>query len=342
MQRGGGLATVLITSTFFLGPSMGPLVGGYTMQSRDDWRWLMWVLLVVAGPIWLGVFFSQETSKKEILKRRAKARGLPGPPKPPPAAALKMLLVVTLLRPLKMLVTEPIVSSMSLYNAFVFGVLFAFFDAYPYVFLQVYHFTPGEVGLAFLGLLVGVLSAVVTFAIIDRTLYAKARRKAGAGRMPPPEERLYSSMVGSFGIPISLFWFAWTARSDVHWIVPILAGIPFGWGIVSLLVRPLARSLLSVYHVLITNAALQLGAMTYLIDSYGALFGASAIAANGLLRYTFGAVFPLFTVQMYDRLGIAWATSLLAFIGIAMLPIPFVLYRWGPALRRRSPFAGKF
>jgi hypothetical protein len=32
-------------------------------------------------------------------------------------------------------------------------------------------------------------------------------------------------------------------------------------------------------------------------DVYGSLNGASAIAANGIFRYTLGAVFPLFTVQ---------------------------------------------
>lgn len=66
------------------------------------------------------------------------------------------------------------------------------------------------------------------------------------------------------------------------------------------------------------------------------MYGASAVAANGLLRYAFGAGFPLFTIQMYEKLGIAWATSLLAFIGLALLPIPFVLYKFGPSLRARS------
>ena len=39
-------------------------------------------------------------------------------------------------------------------------------------------------------------------------------------------------------------------------------------------------------------------------DVYGALNGASALAANGIFRYTLGAVFPLFTVQcMYSVLS---------------------------------------
>lgn len=79
----------------------------------------------------------------------------------------------------------------------------------------------------------------------------------------------------------------------------------------------------------------------YLIDTYAALTAASAIAANGLLRYILGATFPLFTVQMYERLGIAWSASLLAFISVAMVPIPWVLYYWGRQIRGASKFETK-
>ncbi|KAI0022808.1 MFS multidrug transporter-like protein [Xylariomycetidae sp. FL0641] len=316
MERGGGLATVLITCTFFLGPSLGPLVGGYTLDARGgDWRWLLWDSMLIAGPIGLLAIPSSETSKKIILARRAKKRGLPTPPKPPPAAALKMLFVVTLARPLQMLATEPIVLAWALYHSFVFGVLFAFFDSYPYIFITIYDFSAGEIDLAFLGIFIGILLAVVAFAIIDKTVYQK-KKLACAPEKPPPEARLYTSMMGAFGVPIALFWLAWTAGPDFHFLAPIAAGVPFGWGTVTLF----------------------LGGMTYLLDTYGAMYGASAIAANGLCRYTFGAAFPMFTVQMYEKLGIGWAASLLAFIGLAMLPIPFVLYKFGPALRAKSTF----
>lgn len=62
------------------------------------------------------------------------------------------------------------------------------------------------------------------------------------------------------------------------------------------------------------------------------------MAANGLARYTMGAVFPLFTFQMYERLGVAWATSLLAFISVAMMPIPWVFFKYGPQIRAKSGY----
>lgn len=123
-------------------------------------------------------------------------------------------------------------------------------------------------------------------------------------------------MVGSFFIPIGLFWYAWAAQHDGHWAAVVASGIPFGFGAFSLF----------------------LSTITYLVDTYRAGFAASALAANGILRYTFGAVFPLFTVQMYTRLGVHWAGSIFAFLSLLLLPIPWILFKYGKALRAKSHF----
>lgn len=75
------------------------------------------------------------------------------------------------------------------------------------------------------------------------------------------------------------------------------------------------------------------------MDVYGPLNGASAMAANGLTRYTLGACFPLWTFQMFENLGIDWAASLLGFVCIALLPIPFAFFKWGPWIRSKSNYA---
>lgn len=51
------------------------------------------------------------------------------------------------------------------------------------------------------------------------------------------------------------------------------------------------------------------------------------------------AVFPLFTPNMYDKLGIQGAGGLTAGIGTLLSITPFVLFKYGSALRARSPFA---
>lgn len=199
---------------------------------------------------------------------------------------MHFIFVVTILRPLRMILTESIVAFFSIYTAFNFSVLFAFFAAFPVVFsspypeIQVYHFNTGESGLVFLAIGLGVVISTLTFILIDLYTYRQKtlkKRASGDFTQLPPEARLQPAMLGSVLLPISLFWFGWTARSDVHWIVPVIATVPFGIG----------------------NSLVFCSCMLYLIDTYGPLAGASAAAGNGLLRYTAGAVFPLFTVQMY-------------------------------------------
>ena len=51
------------------------------------------------------------------------------------------------------------------------------------------------------------------------------------------------------------------------------------------------------------------------------------------------AVFPLFGVQLYEGLGIQWATSLLAFLTVAMVPFPCIFFIYGKSIRGKSRFA---
>lgn len=42
---------------------------------------------------------------------------------------------------------------------------------------------------------------------------------------------------------------------------------------------------------------------------------------------------------MYGSLGIHWASSLPAFLTVACMPFPFVMYRYGGALRMKCKYA---
>lgn len=68
--------------------------------------------------------------------------------------------------------------------------------------------------------------------------------------------------------------------------------------------------------------------LNYLPDAYPDHI-ASVLAGNDLMRSTFGAAFPLFAGKFYTTVGNGWASSTLAFISIAFIPIPFVLYKVG-------------
>lgn len=78
--------------------------------------------------------------------------------------------------------------------------------------------------------------------------------------------------------------------------------------------------------------------INYLTDAYKQ-YSASAQAAASTLRSIFAVCLPLATNSMYGQLGINWATSLLAFISMALAVIPFVFIRYGEWIRSRSPFS---
>jgi hypothetical protein len=78
--------------------------------------------------------------------------------------------------------------------------------------------------------------------------------------------------------------------------------------------------------------------MMYLMDTYGPLYGASAMASNAILRYVLGGTFPLFAVPMFRNLGPQWACTLLGCLSILGAAIPFILQKFGPRLRKNSGY----
>lgn len=220
----------------------------------------------------------RETHKRILLERRAKKRGLKvaGDSNISTVREFQTLLRDAMLRPLVLLATEPIVSFLSLYIGFNFAVLYGFFASLQLVFQEVYGFQPHETGLTFLSLAIGATLATVTCLIMDKLIYQKKHQqltKQGVKKVPP-EYRLYPAMVGSIGVVVSLFWFAWTARRGISWAAPVVALIPFNWG----------------------NLCIFTSAAIFLLDCYGPKYGASSIAANGFVRYLLAMAFPLFII----------------------------------------------
>ncbi|RKP30684.1 MFS general substrate transporter [Metschnikowia bicuspidata] len=309
------LAMYLFCLCPFLGIVIGPIVGGFAAQEKN-WQWTMWVYLMFCGAVLPCLLLCPETFKPAILASRAKKRNIAVVK---PKFSLKETLIMYLGRPLEMLVVEPIVCFTSIYIAFVFAILFCFFEAFPIIFRGVYGMSMGISGLTFIGVGLGLmLGVVVNLARHARAAAKKARAHETGEKIPwdEPEAQLFTVKVGSVFLPISLFWLAWTSRKSIHWIVPTLAGVPFGFG------------LMGVF----------LGIISYYAFAFPPIYVASAISANNLLRFIVAAVFPLFVLQMYSKLHIDWATSLFAFIALAMVPIPFLFDIYGERLRLNSKY----
>jgi hypothetical protein len=220
------------------------------------------------------VGLARETFHPIIRARRAKERGHELPPPTPLSSKIRLFATIALLRPLHMLVTEPIVSFICLYVACEFATLFSFFAAIPLIFQRVYHMSLEVSGLIFLAIVVGCLLGVVTVLLCNIFFYLPQVAKY-PGQQVPPEYRLYPALIGSVGLPVGLFWFAWTAKVDISWASPTLALMVFAWG----------------------NLCVFVSTTMYLVDTYHGLTVASAMSANSLARYVLAAAFPLFTIQ---------------------------------------------
>ncbi|KAK6811137.1 hypothetical protein RU639_012986 [Aspergillus parasiticus] len=312
----------LVSSVPFIGPSLGPVLGGF-INSHLDWRWTYYIMIIWSAVLLVCmIFFAPETYHPIIL--RAKARGLRQEtgndryraPMENNTKTWRQILVVSLLRPFQLLFLEPMCLCLDIYSAILLGILYLFFGTFPMVFRTTYEMNLWQGGLTFVGIIVGMVIAAATTPIwsnIRERLLNNNKKEPGRSE---PEYRLPPAIVGGILIPIGLFWFGWTTYSRIHWIVPIIGSAVFGGGLL------LAFT----------------GIFTFLVDAYPQ-YAASALAANGFARCTFAAAFPLFGTQMYDKLGYQWATSLLAFLTVAMMPFPWLFFKYGKALRAKSKFA---
>jgi hypothetical protein len=77
--------------------------------------------------------------------------------------------------------------------------------------------------------------------------------------------------------------------------------------------------------------------LNYIVDAYE-IFSASVMAAASCSRGVLAVALPYATAPMYERLGIAWACSLLGFVGLLLGVIPFMFLRYGAAIWRSSKF----
>lgn len=316
-------AVALFCVFSFLGPVVGPIIGGFVAEKKD-WQFLMWVNLMWYGALLPLVFLCPETYKPVILRTRAHKRGIKVIAPPLTWEYAKKVLAFALVKPIEMLLVEPIVTVLLIYIAFIFAVLFGFFEAFPIIFLGVYGFHEGVAGLPFLSVGMGLLLGILCYTLIDYFVVYPTNPDGTRGKrddegnlvMEVPESKMFIGKIGAVCLPVSLFWLAWTARADVHWAAPVMAGLPFGFGMILVF----------------------LSCVLYFAFCFPPMSVASAMAANSLLRYLLASVFPLFTVQMYERLHVDWATSLFAFISLAMVPLPWIFERYGPRFRERSKY----
>jgi len=319
-----GLAMGVFSVAPFMGPVLGPIVGGF-LGMAEGWRWVEGLMAIFSGVVFIAaIILVPETYPPVLLRKRAAAlskltgkvymsRGDITQGK----TTLGEAFSTGLQRPWILLFTEPIVLLLSIYMAVIYGTLYMLFGAFPIVYRLNRGWNEGVAGLPFVGVAIGMFFALAYTFTYDNKRYLKCIKNSPTG-FAAPEDRLHGAIVGGVALPIGLFWFAWTNYPSMPWPASVAAAIPFGFGMVLIF----------------------LGVMNYLIDAY-TIFAASVLAGSGVLRSLFGMAFPLFTIQMYQNLGIHWASMIPAFLSLACCAFPFVLYKYGSVIRKKCKYAAQ-
>ncbi|OAL30037.1 hypothetical protein AYO20_08941 [Fonsecaea nubica] len=304
------------TFPILFGPSLGPVVGSYLSEAAG-WQWNFYLLAICTAVMFaMALIFQRETYPPILLERKVRRlRKETGNDKLRSALQSSrtpsQLFMLSVVRPTKMLFLSPIIFFLSLYLAVVYGYLYLMFTTMTFIFQDQYGISPSNVGLVFLGIGLGQFIGLLIFGSFSDKLL---RKLAKDGEMKP-EYRLPLLWPGAVTIPAGLFLYGWTAQYKVHWIVPIIGTVLLGAGMVA--------SFMSL--------------SIYLVDAF-TLYAASAMAANTVLRSLGGAVLPLAGRDMYNKLGLGWGNSLLAFISLAMSPMIWVFLKYGERIRTHPKF----
>ncbi|WVR03429.1 hypothetical protein IAU60_000420 [Kwoniella sp. DSM 27419] len=319
-QRERGSAIVLYSLCIVGGPTVAPVIGSAVSNSYLTWRWTEYLIVIITSfVIILDVYFLPETSSSAILTRKAKRLRLQTghwalhSKHEETDHSLKVFMRKNLVLPLVMLVKEPMVTLITTYNAFAYGVLYLLFASIPIIFEENRGWSPVPASLPNLATLVGCLIAALLNFLYAK--YAFAKYMDTHGGRAPPERRLPPMMLGAVLFPIGFFIIGWTSKPSIHWF-PSLVGFV----------------LIGMSFLLIFQAGIN-----YLIDAYTSN-AASAVAANTFNRSLLAAALPLCAQPLFHNLGIDWACTLLGCIAVLLGITPFLFYHYGKRIRTRSNF----
>ena len=255
---------------------IGPVIGSaLVVNPKLGWRWTEYITAIWVFAVFvLALAAMPEVYAPVLLHRKAqrlrKESGNSAWHHPHEDMKLDLKSVVTkhFTRPLRMLITEPMVTCIAFYASFCYALLYLTLEVFPIVFFDIRGWSLVNSTLPFLGLFVGVLCAVVVN-LGNQPRYSRIV-DANKGK-PVPEARLPPMIIGAVSFAAGLFWFGWTgANKDIHWIVPVISTAFIGAG----------------FNIIFQQC------MNFLVDTY-TIYAASAVSANTFLRSVLAGGFPL-------------------------------------------------
>ncbi|KIW16098.1 hypothetical protein PV08_06149 [Exophiala spinifera] len=317
-----GYAAIVFVFIVLSGPLIASPISGFTVDNDSlNWRWCSWWTVFANALALVCMSSVVESYTPYLLQQKAlKLRHTTGEfsihaPLDENKRSLKQVLKMLATLPFIMGAKEPILALISIYLAFVYALVYVFLISYDLVFIDGYHMSSGVGGLTLLSLVLGCGLGVAASILDQRRMFHKM---ASNGGLMIPEWRMPLCSAGAVAFALGLFFFGWTGAypDHIHWIVPVTSGLVTGFG------------LLVISYCM----------FSFIIDVYKINSG-PALAMNAIVRSSLGAGFPLFARQMFENLGIQYASTLLGCLAAVMIPVPFAFWRWGPRIRARSTFA---
>ncbi|KAE9363572.1 MFS general substrate transporter [Stipitochalara longipes BDJ] len=292
-----------------LGTVAAPIYAGF-IDETIGWRWIEGIQGLANMPLLIIIcFFLRETRGGVTLHKRAKAlRNATGNGRYKAemdleAKNIEEMLHNSSIKAVHMLATEPVVFAFGLWIGFAWFVTFLFLSVIPITFQTKRGWSEGVAGLPYISLCIGV---TIGFA----ANFFQIRKKV------LPESRLYGAMWGAGFLPLGLFIYSFTQYGYLPWIAPTIA------------LAPIAIGIFFIFE----------STYSFTSDCYGEN-SSSAIAGQGLMRNILGSVAPLFATQFFQNVGSQYAGLILAIAGTFLTFIPFVMFKYGHVLRKRSKLA---
>lgn len=311
-----GVAFAIYACFVANGASFGPVVSSLLTNSNssvESWRITQWfcglgqLVLFVLMYLFTEETFENKTLQKLVTWYRIKEdKWLLHTKADTVYLDFKGMLLLHVVRPFEML-SIPVVFTMALFASYVYGLFYLMITNISTAFELSRGWTGTITEVPNVSLFLGVV-----FGCIGNILWALkyleiVRSNKGEAI---PEQRFPIMMMLGWMMPVGIFVFGWTCDANIHWIVPCIGVSMIGAGFITIFQ----------------------GCINYLVDSYP-IHAASAIAANTFMRSAFAAIFPLFAKQLFVNVGVHWGSSLIGFVALGMIPIPFVLFVVGKKLR---------
>jgi len=210
-----GRAISIYSLAPLLGPAVGPIAGGFITENTT-WRWTFWATCIACAIIQVsGIFFLQETYVPELLKRKKnKLIKETGNTKlhtefDDPDRRFAKHLATALIRPFRLITTQPIVQVLAVFVAYIYGCMYLILSTFATLWTspEYYNEPIGIGGLNYISLGLGFFLGTQIGAPLNDGIYRRLKaRNGGVGRS---EFRIPLMIPGSILIPIGFFIYGW-------------------------------------------------------------------------------------------------------------------------------------